>query len=356
MKTLSEQMDFEREKKKRQQHSEAIEEVTPVTTSRFFANPSTYKRKRDEEIDGELVNVTPRNPRRIRSGPANTLAAGGKENEMPPLDPVTQEDGYCSPAGSSVVDVSSPIERLSIADNVDVRPSRPQTQTHRRRGSCHADDVSSPATGLTPRRLSWHLGDKGAYASTRDSPTKDTTSGDQPAAILVHSTPSPAKHKQPIPPPCGVDLRDGFEQDDEVEDDPDSSQEIVGPDTPRDLGQLPHQLGTTSRPQEDGGGDWDDNRVDFEVDLDVEIEDIAESNAHRIMLGWRKQWSHNSAEPSRLQSAIPVSAFLNGPGAPSVALPYTASSLADSSTNTQCGRYLWHTLTTGTAFSVHYPT
>ncbi|KAG8858224.1 Rad2 nuclease [Tulasnella sp. 330] len=310
MRTLSEQMDMEREQKTSYivVSDEAEDVRTAPTTSRFFtSNPPPGKRKREDHE----VMTTPRNPRRVRSSLATTgvgFGLEGKENEMPPLsplDPVMQEDGYISPMvrGNSVVDVSSPIDRLSIVGNESMPMSQNRGQVvdesfiggkmvkgGGEREAIPDDDISSPVTELT---LIWQVGGRSRVSYSQaavnprtlltESPTK-RTSGD--SAILVHSTPSPSK-PSPFSPlhPCGVDLRDGFQDDI-------SSEGFVGLDTPG----LDDEI---EAGQDQGGSDnWDDH-VDYEVDVDIDVEEIGEDSGgnddvQRVMLGWRKLWSHTA--------------------------------------------------------------
>lgn len=263
-------------KQRRASVSILVDDDEPLTTSRFFSKPtvpSSAKRKRGANEEVENLPVTPRVSRRVRSAPT---AGPDKENEMPPPpDPVTQEEGYVSPAvslRSSVVDVSSPIERL-VTDSTTQGPSP------RNRGG---DNVSSPLVGITPRQTTWRVS---AIKADDGSPTK---AGGKvlyaQTSILVHSTPSPTK-----PPPYGVDLRGTFR--DTNSDEADSSQEIEpGPNTPKQL-------------REDDESQWEEG-VDYEVDMDVaESEEMSLANAQKIMLGWRQQWSHQhrgSNPPSQL--------------------------------------------------------
>ncbi|KAG8917139.1 Rad2 nuclease, partial [Tulasnella sp. 417] len=123
--TLSKQMDSEREQKMRREAQvlHGSPPLTGSTTSRFFAMNTNSKRKRDEtepEI-GTSVPFTPRRACRMRRSSTSTSQdeSLNKENEIPLSasfpDLVQQEEGYRSPTGSSdIVEVSSPVERLSI--------------------------------------------------------------------------------------------------------------------------------------------------------------------------------------------------------------------------------------------------
>ncbi|KAG9032667.1 Rad2 nuclease [Tulasnella sp. JGI-2019a] len=290
MKTLSEQMAAERERKAIQTPTYIVVDSDEVitTTSRFFtSNPPPAKRKREDQD----VLSTPRNPRRTR--PSATSKDMEKENKMPPpdspLDPVMQEGGYISPVerGTSVVDVSSP----SILVQGELERNKCSTPWQIVVGGGEDaptrildDDVSSPATGLTPKWQNVSYLHARAWETGRESPTKQRTtvdvSGD--GAILVHSTPSPEKLVAAPSHPCGVDLRDGFK-------DETSSEGAVGPDTPYTNADYAEAHNEETN--------WDE-RVDFEVDVDLEVDEIDEgagSDVQRIMLGWRKQWSHTTS-------------------------------------------------------------
>lgn len=281
--TLSEQMDTEREQRK-QREAEIRQASPPLsgpTTSRFFARTTSAKRKREEtEETGVSVPSTPRQARRVRPSPLSATQdeTQDKENEAPLLtcfpDLVQQEEGYRSPTSSSdIVEVSSPIERLSIVDvdqyqEVEVAPKQ-----------ARFDHVSSPTVGVTPilpSRTTRHV--------PHDTPTKPDGLS-QASAILVFSTP---ESSQPHKPPFAANLVDTLRSFSSCGEADQSFESLGGPLTPGQEGDM-----------------WEDDKVDFEVDAEVpysedprlverfvEYPENVDTEIQEIMAGWRNRWSH----------------------------------------------------------------
>lgn len=296
--TLLEQMDSEREQK-RQRESQVRQASPPLagsTTSRFFARTTSAKRKRDE-TEAETaasVPITPRRARRVRPSPANQDEDLNKENEVPLSacfpDLVQQEEGYRSPTGSSdIIEVSSPIERLSIV-------GLEQDQVGAEAIQVPSEDVSSPVVGVTPvlhARTTVHI--------PYNSPTKPDGLS-QASAILVFSTPESCQASRV---PLSVDLGysvQSFPGSDEADQ---SFQSAGGPLTPGQEGDL-----------------WEDDKVDFEVDADDShpegpgfLENLighpepVDTGLQDIMAGWRNRWSRPGAtgtKETKESSTTPV--------------------------------------------------
>lgn len=276
-------MDTEREQRK-QREAEIRQASPPLsgpTTSRFFARTTSAKRKREEtEETGVSVPSTPRQARRVRPSPLSATQdeTQDKENEAPLLtcfpDLVQQEEGYRSPTSSSdIVEVSSPIERLSIVDvdqyqEVEVAPKQ-----------ARFDHVSSPTVGVTPilpSRTTRHV--------PHDTPTKPDGLS-QASAILVFSTP---ESSQPHKPPFAANLVDTLRSFSSCGEADQSFESLGGPLTPGQEGDM-----------------WEDDKVDFEVDAEVpysedprlverfvEYPENVDTEIQEIMAGWRNRWSH----------------------------------------------------------------
>ncbi|KAG9043367.1 Rad2 nuclease [Tulasnella sp. UAMH 9824] len=281
--TLLEQMDSEREQK-RQRESQVRHASPPLggpTTSRFFARTTSAKRKRDETESGTAASIpiTPRRARRARPSPTQDEDLD-KENEVPLSasfpDLVQQEEGYRSPTGSSdIVEVSSPIERLSIV-------GLKQDQVGAEEIQVQSEDVSSPVVVVTPAlraRTTVHI--------PYNSPTKPDGLS-QASAILVFSTPESCQASRE---PLSVDLADVVQSFPGCDEADQSFQSAGGPVTPGQEGDL-----------------WEDDKVDFEVDADdSHPEDPAflrnlighpepvDTGLQDIMAGWRNRWSHLGA-------------------------------------------------------------
>lgn len=235
-------MDTDREKKLEQiqatQHRESLPKAPVVgTTSRFFPP----KRKREDDA----TPTTPRSSQRIRPTPPSAE----KENVAPDL--VEQDECYRSPSGSSVIEVSSPVERLHLGDG----------------------QLSSPPSA--------------GAARSKAAPDVNFTTPSKPSrrpAVLVYATP-------PNSESVGVDLRGLFH-----------------PPSPSDDGCEAGDASFESTPPltpEDPATEWDD-KVDFQVDVDADMQDVSRNVANddddeediistlstqKVMLGWRNQWS-----------------------------------------------------------------
>ncbi|KAG8913046.1 Rad2 nuclease [Tulasnella sp. 408] len=281
--TLLEQMDSEREQK-RQRESQARHASPPLggpTTSRFFARTTSAKRKRDE-TEAETAASVPTTPRQARRARPSLASADqdedlDKENEVPLSacfpDLVQQEEGYQSPTGSSdIVEVSSPIERLSIV-------GLKQDQVGVEEMQVPSEDVSSPVvcfTPVLPARTIVHI--------PYNSPTKPDGLS-QASAILVFSTPESCQASRV---PLSVDLADVVQSFPGCDEADQSFQSAGGPFTPGREGDL-----------------WEDDKVDFEVDADdshpgflgnlIGRPEPVDTGLQDIMAGWRNRWSHLGA-------------------------------------------------------------
>lgn len=293
--TLSEQMDSEREQKR--QREAQVRQPSPAlagpTTSRFFARTTSTKRKRDE-TEAEIRASVPSTPRRVcRVRPSPALATQDenldKENEVPLSvcfpDLVQQEEGYRSPTGSSdIVEVSSPIERLSIG-------GLNQDQAGAKEIKIYSENVSSPVVGVTPVlpiRTTLHI--------PYNSPIKPDGLS-QASAILVFSTPESSQTPRV---PIAADLADvvqSFPGSDEADQ---SFQSAGGPFTPGQEGDL-----------------WEDDKVDYQVDADDSHPDDpsfmgslighpepVDTELQEIMAGWRDRWGHLRATGGKEKKEI----------------------------------------------------
>ncbi|KAG9009293.1 hypothetical protein FRB90_008437, partial [Tulasnella sp. 427] len=290
--TLSEQMEADREQKRLREAAsrEASAAWSGPTTSRFFAKSTSEKRKREEaepEI-GAASTFTPRQARRLRPTPPSVSQEdpSEKENESPLFvafpDRVQQEEGYRSPTGTSdIIEVSSPVERLSIVDPNEYQELKPDPY------DAAVDDVPSPVARITvakPSRI--------AHQLALESPTKqDGLSQDR--AILVFSTPESC---HPHRGTFAVNLEDGFQPIPDSDEADQSFQTIGGPLTP-------DQLEDT----------WEDDKVDFEVDAEPPYLGDSTLNEHpepldrgvqEIMAGWRSRWSHLSGSVDRAEQDL----------------------------------------------------
>ncbi|KAG8910493.1 Rad2 nuclease [Tulasnella sp. 418] len=269
LKTLSEQMESERSTK---QAKQCANDEGLATSSKFFAQPSVTtgrettpplasKRKRCDE---DSAIFTPRAPRRTRPE---------KENEpIEIIDPVMQEPGYQSPC--SIADVSSPIERMSIADDVEdhARSASPQWKV---------DNIQSPSQVCTPRRSPLH-------SRILCQETPPLVPFQKASLVLVLDTPPPnAVQDLSQSQSFGIDLRDTFRDDHDDGSDGDSS----GPETPEDT-QLEEHANVLAVEQDV----IDLTKSDFD---DIEV--LADDEAQKVMNGWRTQWSHKASSKNKLK-------------------------------------------------------
>ncbi|KAG8902008.1 Rad2 nuclease [Tulasnella sp. 403] len=284
--TLSEQMDSERELQKQkivEARADEIMMANGVVRSRFF-DPSRSKRKRSSDCSP----TTPRHSRRPR--PTSPSNLSDKENVViSSLDQVEQEEGYRTPDGSDILEVSSPIEHLKLTQVTEVFLDDDPDRT------LVDDTISSSPTGSTTRSR----GKKHAVAP--ESPTKVNQKG----TVLVVNTPESSQGRMYRSAIFGPDLGGSFLDDIEGSD---SGEEKFDNLTPDDQSQVVSTVTIMS-----DGASWDD-RVDFQVDVDLEldgmdgVDDIADSAAQKVMLGWRNQWSHiPSISSSSIKSSVKLS-------------------------------------------------
>ncbi|KAG8950295.1 hypothetical protein FRC03_012915 [Tulasnella sp. 419] len=268
-----------------------------ATSSKFFAQPSVTtgrettpplasKRKRCDE---DSAIFTPRAPRRTRPE---------KENEpIEIIDPVMQEPGYQSPC--SIADVSSPIERMSIADDVEdhARSASPQWKV---------DNIQSPSQVCTPRRSPLH-------SRILCQETPPLVPSQKASLVLVLDTPPPnAVQDLSQSQSFGIDLRDTFRDDHDDGSDGDSS----GPETPEDT-QLEEHANVLAVEQDV----IDLTKSDFD---DIEV--LADDEAQKVMNGWRTQWNHKVSSKNKLKlplmpETLEDDTFLVTPSAETVSTP-----------------------------------
>jgi len=269
MKTLSEQMEWERD----QRHAKVTSSSTSGP-SKFFTS-ETSKRKRDTDED---IICTPRHRQKPRT---SRKQRNDKENEPPLIDPVMQEVGYQSPGEQLLLDVSSPIERLSLNDE----------------GPIH-EDISSPAefppvAHLPPRPCAHRT-----YSGVAEplSPTKAKHASPQ---ILVPGTPV---LNQPLVSEFGVNLWEELHViDEEGDSEQDGDKTLVDSDflpTPREL-SCQNAKGKTAHSEEE-----------FAQELNMLGDLAADETAKKVMMGWRTQYSHSiKPYPSSASQVGPLISF-----------------------------------------------
>lgn len=193
------------------------------------------------------------------------------EEEGP--DPVTQEDGYMSPS-PSIRGWDSP--ELSSPARAGTRSSGPS------RG-CGDDDFGADVLSSPPsasRRTTYR-----ARTPTRCTPGLSPSTG----RILVHSTPTSSKKSKAVHRPYaqGPDLRDIFEDwddltseiDESYEDSMESTPSSGGPVTPASSGQPPN-LSVDDLSDE----------VILSGDEEIEEQTLAARDA-KVANGWWEKWA-----------------------------------------------------------------
>lgn len=237
--TLAEVMehDIALKRQKRKEREPAGEPAPQSTRSRFFAGPSSpVAHACDPPVAGPsgLPRRDKENVPCRRASPADALDEGEISMGEDVADPVTQEDGYMSPA-PSCANWDSP--ELSS-------PARPRAGGASRFPAAAADDeddIEDDESGDDDDFGADVLSSPCGPSRQRRAARRHTTPAPTAGNVLVQSTPSPrkARRRTRSPPRRGADLRalfehwsDGTSDIDEGHDSPAHSR-ASSPATPR---------------------------------------------------------------------------------------------------------------------------
>jgi hypothetical protein len=254
--TLAEIMDQDlAAKKKMREQSQTPKKANVLTESRFFSGASNSK----PNIQEDLV-----------AGPSRTLNFVEDEKENVPMsdedldfatdlaeDPVTQEDGYISPAPcyshQDTPDLSSPLRpgatrKGEVDDGLE---------------EFGADTISSPETSKVAPHRRFRPIEKLEWPQSH---------------ILVRDTPVPDQRDKEDERKDGPDLGDLFDDDmtSEIDCFDENTPDTTPPITPADSSQMEVELGMS---------------VDDFESVDMEAEDIA-ARTEVVANGWWDKWGH----------------------------------------------------------------